>query len=305
MSEPEEEKTFFVSRRGHQVGLNQVDLGGIDIDSDQDTTQPPKQSKRSKQINDKEVKTVNQAKKPSSRKKIIITLLVIFLLALPLLAGEIVAAQYRNGVTSAKDQLRTLTTETVLPLQKESSVTADQMQSVARDVDKIVGSMCRGGLLDNMASLYPRAKEGLKSCKSAQESYASLTSGLYDLEAQTRYLEKIGVLMKSVATPITDEYAVIGAQQTAWLAAAEGLEKVSPPAAMNAAHEELQKHVVAVADHWSKLNTANNSKDAAGFTQAEKDLATEYEAVRTAGAKFTTTLTSTQQLITTRYNFLK
>jgi hypothetical protein len=307
-TDPDKEKQFFVSRRGRQVGLNQVDMSDIDIDSDENDT-----SAKAVSAKDTEASTptrVKRTKQPRvrtgwTRKKTIILGIVIALLLIPVLLGELVAAQYRTGVTGAKSDLAKVVNSTVLPAQKKTTITADQIRAYTSDVNDIMSHMCRGGFLDNMAGLYSRAKQALTDCNDAQAKYSTLVSGLYKLEAEARYLEKMSALIKPVSTPITDEYAVIGAQQTAWLAVAEGLKKLSPPEAMNPAHAELVTHVTSVADNWSKLNTANNAQDAAGFTEAEKALASEYEAVRTTSAEFTRVLGDTQAKVTTSYNLLK
>lgn len=304
MSKPEEEKTFFVSRRGHQVGINQVDLHGIDIDSDQTAPAGAKPKLRGKAPG-KTGKTIESTPHSRSRLKRTLIILVIAFIALPVIIGELVAAQYRNGAANARQELSRLVKDSVLPLQKKSAVSADQVRTSASDVNDIATQMCRGGLLDNMATLYPRAKTELDGCKKAQAKYAALTNGLYELEAQARYLEKVGSLMKTVTTPITDEYAVIGAQHSAWLSASDQLKKLSPPASMGAAHKELSKRVSAVTEQWSKLNTANNAQNASAFLQAEKALAVEYEAVRAASSGFTNALSVTQAQVTSSYDALK
>jgi len=299
MSDNDSKKQGFVSRRGHQVGLNQIDMKDIDIDQDEG-------ARPSDQVTPKKPEPQPRHTRGGwTRKKVIILSIVIALLLVPVLAGELVAAQYRTGVSGAKNDLAKVVSTDVLPAQKKSTVTADQIRSIAGKVNDIVTGMCRGGLVDNIAGLYPRAKSALDDCKTSQSKYAALVSGLYELENQARYLERVEALIKPVATPTTDEYAVIGAQQTAWQTAADGLKKLSPPDSMKATHAELVAHAGAVADNWSKLNTANNSQDGAGFTAAEKALGAEYEAVRATSAKFTTTITSTQTKITTNYSFLK
>lgn len=300
--EKQGEPEFFVSRRGRQVGIHEVDLKGIDIDSDKETApsrnDPPKQA-------GKKPDRVNTPRKTSRKKKWTILLVVVLLLALPLAVAELVTAQYRSGVTNAKTDLATVVLRDVLPLQKKTSVTADQLRGVAGNVNGIVGKMCRGGMLDNAAQLYPRAKAAFEDCKEAQRGYAGLTSQLYNLENQARYLEKLGTILKSVTTPITDEYAVIGAQQTAWRAAADDIKTVTPPESMKSAHSDLVNHVGAIADGWSKLNTANNSQDATAFTDAEKTLSNEYEAVRGSSAQLLSVLSDTQAKLTAAYNTVK
>lgn len=303
MSKPDEEK-FFVSRRGHQVGINQVDLSDIDVEHEQAATERKPSPEPSPQEASGPIHKPDRPRKHPSLKKRVVLVAIVAVLLVPVMVGEAVGAQYRSGTKSAKQQLASLTTKTVLPLQKKSAITADQIQAVANDVNHIVGSMCRGGLLDNMATLYPRAKTDFDNCKSAQRSYAALTSGLYALEEQTRYLEKVGSIMKPVATPITDEYAVVGAQLSTWKATTEQLKKLSPPTKMSSIHAKLYTHASTVTEQWSKLNIANNSQDAAGFLEAEKALATGYEAVRTTSAEITSIIEASQADVTRAYNAL-
>ena len=295
---------FFVSRRGRQVGVHEVDLKGIDIDSDNASGATVERSRRATRP-----EKSSQQPKPTrsiSRKKVIVTVVVVaILLALPLIAAELVVAQYRSGVTNAKTDLQEYVSQTVLPLQKKTTASADQLRGVATQVNDIVGRMCRGGMLDNAAGLYPRARSALDDCKEAQRTYAALTAQLYGLEAQARYLEQLGAHLKPVTTPITDEYAVIGAQQTAWLAAAESIKKLSPPDSMKSAHADLATHVSAIADGWSKLNAANDAQDSVAFTDAEKLLSTEYEAVRGSSAQLLGVVSDTQAKLSAAYNALK
>lgn len=306
-----EQASFFVSRRGRQVGLSQVDLKGIDIDNEQNlskTTQNAPSSRHPQKVSPGvKVKSadVTVRREWSRRKKLTLLVVVVLLLAFPLVAGEFVAAQYRAGITGAKDDMKQIVAKTVLPAQKKTSITADQLGTMATDVTGIVGHMCRGGLVDNAASLYPRANSALTDCKHSQSQYAALASSLYELEKQTRYLEHVSAVIKPITTPITDAYAVVGAQQSSWLAAKEGLKKLSPPTKMNSAHADLASHVAAASEAWSTLNSANNSHDATAFTEAEKQLATEYEAVRSTSSAFTNVLKDTQSEITTEYAIIK
>lgn len=296
---------FFVSRRGRQVGVHQVDLTGIDIESsDEPTTTTVKPTKAHKASRSTVVNTPRQ-RSGWTKRKIVILVIILSILSLPLLGAEFVTAQYRSGVTNAKHDLADLVRKTVLPAQEKSSISADQIRGIANDVNQIVGHMCRGGLLDNAASLYPRAKTALEDCKAAQSTYSSLTNSLYGLVGQARYLERVDAIIKPVATPITDEYAVIGAQQTAWQSAAEELKKVSPPDSMRSTHTELLVHVNGVTEAWSKLNTANNAQSAVDFEAAEKSLTIEYEAVRATSPAFSEVLAGTQASILKNYTALK
>lgn len=304
----QDKPVFFVSRRARAVGVNQVDLSEIDIESEQPAKAPSKKSTV------KQKKTVKPEKKQPSvppvkpersrlpRKKMVVTGGVLLALIMtPIAVGEIVAAQYRGGITTARAEMDRIVKTSVLPLQKKPTLSAEQLGAVAADVDGIVGSMCRGGLLDNMASLYPRADTALKDCKRSQETYAALVSSLRQLEAGARYLEQAGKALGSAMTPITDAYAVIDAQHTAWKKAAADLRQLSPSAVMRPAHDTLVTHVSAIAENWSKLSQASNAQDAAGFMEAEKTLASEYEAVRSTSGAMAQSVQTIQSKVTTSY----
>lgn len=306
--ETNEKPAFFVSRRGRKVGMHEVDLGGIDVDHDAVAEEPVTSERQVKA--EKVSKVAPPHKAPRKRaawgkKKALILGAVVVVLLMPVVFIELVTAEYGRGVVRAKSDLSTLVSSTVLPAQKKTTISADQIRTVATKVNDTVGHMCRGGLLDNVAGLYPRAKTALKDCKAAQSHYSSLATNLYALEAQARYLERVDALIKPVATPITDEFAVIGAQQTAWQAAADSVTKLSPPSAMKSAHDELAGHMSAAATAWSKLNTANNAQDAVAFQDAEKTLAAEYQAIRETSLLFSAVLADAQAAINSSYSNLK
>ena len=65
----DDKPAFFVSRRGRKVGMHEVDLGGIDIDSEASENEvsqpaPPKQPKASKPA-----KTVQREKRTDRKSK--------------------------------------------------------------------------------------------------------------------------------------------------------------------------------------------------------------------------------------------
>lgn len=295
---------FFVSRRGRQVGVHQVDLSGIDIESVSEVSATSgKTAKSSASSRSKE--TIVSPRHPGrTKRKVVFFVILILIVAVPVVAAELVSAQYRSGITGARKDLANIVKTTVLPAQKKPTLSSNQVRAVADEVNDIVGHMCRGGLVDNAAKLYPRAASALRECKTAQSSYASLANSLYSLESQSRYLEQVDAIIKPVATPITDEYAVIGAQHIAWQSAVEALKKVSAPASMKSAHADLLMHVGGVADAWSKLNMANNDQNAVDFEAAEKTLTIEYEAVRATSPALVEVLAGTQSAILKNYSAL-
>ena len=298
-----DEEPRFVTRRGKAIGVSQVDLSGIDIDSD--TLSPETRPSPEPTTQKKKFKRSRGKRTLSRRAKTIIAAVLLVIIAVPLITGEVITAQYRSGVTEAKSKFSKLVDGTVLNSQKKTTISSDQIAALTTDVDGIASKMCQGGMVDNIAGLYPRAKTALSDCKTAQTKYSQLVSSLRDLQKQATYLEQLGVVLKPISTPLTDEYAVIGAQQTAWQTASDGVKKLVPPTALSSAHAELSSHVSAVTADWSKLNTANNAQNAMDFSAAEKDLATEYDAVRAVNAKITGVIAATQSTISRIYNLLK
>ncbi|MEO5499191.1 MAG: hypothetical protein ABIR46_01690, partial [Candidatus Saccharimonadales bacterium] len=296
------------SRRGRQVGVHEVDMNGIDIESN---VEAPKTTKKETKpaVVPSPKQSVTKPKRDrtpwSKRKRLTVLAVVLAIVITPLIVAELVTAQYSTGTSGAKSDIDKLVSSTVLPAQKKSSVTADDVRNIAGKVNDIASQMCSGGLLDNMAKLYPRAKSAYDNCKETQNKYVTLTNTLYVLEAQARYLEKVDIVIKPVSVPITDEYAVIGSQQTAWLKAAEDFKKLNPPSEFKATHTELATHLNAVADNWSKLSTANNGQDPAAFEEAEKALNVEYEAIRSTSGEFVSILSSTQTNVLNAYNATK
>lgn len=302
----EEKGEFFVSRRGRHVGMHELDMTDIDIDTDNVGEKKTKKREESVKVSAPKIpKAKRQRHVMSRRTKIIIVAVVVLIIAIPLAGLEFVAGQYRSGVAKANSDTKSLVNSTVLPAQKKGSVSADQLHQIADKVNDTLSHMCRGGLVDNIASLYPRAKAEYDKCKSTQTKYSSLVSGLYELEGEARYLEKLDACVKPISTPITDAYAVIDAQQETWQQSSDCMKKLSPPTQMAAAHAELAEHTLAAAVAWLKLSTAAGAQDAAGFSAAEKALASEYEAIRGTAGRFNGSLVTTQNNISASYKSLQ
>lgn len=302
----EEKGEFFVSRRGRHVGMHELDMTDIDIDTDNVGEKKTKKREESVKVSAPKIpKAKRQRHVMSRRTKIIIVAVVVLIIAIPLAGLEFVAGQYRSGVAKANSDTKSLVNSTVLPAQKKGSVSADQLHQIADKVNDTLSHMCRGGLVDNIASLYPRAKAEYDKCKSTQTKYSSLVSGLYELEGEARYLEKLDACVKPISTPITDAYAVIDAQQETWQQSSDCMKKLSPPTQMAAAHTELAEHTLAAAVAWLKLSTAAGAQDAAGFSAAEKALASEYEAIRGTAGRFNGSLVTTQNNISASYKSLQ
>lgn len=312
---PDSEKAkFFVSRRGRQFGVHEIDLSGIDVESEDQQLAPTEKTnervkkspqKTKKRAEEASQKSLATTKKPrSTKKRRVLLTVIVLLLILPVVGAELVGAQYQNADSMAKQELNRYANSEVLTAQKQPSVSAATIRGFANKVNEIASKMCRGGLLDNAATLYPRAKTAHDKCKESQRNYSALASGLYRLESEASYLEKVGTLMKPVSTPITDDFAVIDAQFGQWQTASDAAAKLTPPDSMKALHTELASQTKQLAGTWSKLNQANNEQDAASFTESEKAMGPQYEAVRDLGSRYAGHLKEAQTAVSAAYSAL-
>ncbi len=301
-----EKPTFFVSRRGKQVGVHEVDMTGIDIESAASKAENNVSERNNTPKADKKPIKVKRQKNPWSKKKKLVLLTVCLLLfALPLLVAELVTAQYKDGISAVKADMKQVTDSKVLPAQKSTFLAADQVRTISSEVNQLSNKMCRGGLVDNIAQLYPRARQAHDACKESKSKYVSLVKYLNSLESQARYFEKVGAFIKPVSTPITDEFAVIGDQHAAWTKAKEELNTLNPPLEYKSVHSELVARVAAVSENWRKLDQANAAQDKTSFEDAEKNLTIEYEAVRATSSEFSAILSSTQTKVLNAYSATK
>jgi hypothetical protein len=301
----DDKKQTFVSRRGKTIGVERVDLTGIDVEHEDPLMSVGDKEKSSSSEKPMATKRRRTRKKFTKRFLYLLAAACLFILLLPIAVGELLRAQYSNGVSVAKKDFTAFVTNDIQPLQKKASIQSDQIGHVTDKVDTITNRMCRGGLLDNMASLYPRASTALKLCKDQQAKYSMLATDLRSIQKQAHYLEEVENVIKPVSVPPTDEFAVISAQQSTWQTANDSLKKLLPPSSLQVIHAELIQHVTGISDNWSKLNTANNAQDSVGFVAAEKALASEYDAVRAVNAKVSTTIQLAQSSVTSGYNQLK
>lgn len=292
-------KEFFVTRRGKQVGVHQLDMEGIDIR----TPGEPPEVRKKRFFARPSVRMPRFAWSRRARVSVGIIVLLVFLV--PVTFFEIVTAQYASAARAARDELRTFVDKTVLPAQRKQAMSSGQLRSFATELNDIASKMCRGGLVDNASQLYPRARSAHDTCKTNQALYMGLVSSLYGLEADARYLEQLDALIRPVATPITDQYAVIGSQLSSWQEANEKLKKLTPSDRMRSAHGALAQHVSNVTDAWSRLNQANADQNADKFKEAEQNLNDNYALIRETSQQFVAVLSDTQASVTKRYEALR
>jgi hypothetical protein len=295
MSEGEGKKAF-VNRHGHRADMNRIDLSNISVERDGEVpTRVQTEPKRAQPIRAKRSFKLRWSK----RTKLIIAGAVVLLLMLPVIVGEVIAASYRSDASAVSGKLNKLISDKVLPSQQKTTINSSTIGEMSAGVDAIRSSTCAGGLLDNMATLYPRAKSAYDDCIKTSGQLSDLSTSLKKLEAEERYLESVLSATKTVTTPLTEPFAVIDAQQTNWVAARDAVKKLNPPNEWQQQHAALNKWVAAVADGWTALNAASGAQDKAKFEAAEKALNAGYEGIRNIVDELSTGLHATQNSITT------
>lgn len=293
----------FVNRHGHKANLNSIDLSDVsvendgaihsdmELDSESLQTPPPVSSKRF-------------SWKWSKRTWLIIGGIAVLLIILPILAGEGLAASYRAGAGSVHNRLQKLVHDKVLPSQKQAIIKASTIGEITAAVEGIRSSTCDGGLADNLAMLYPRAKTAHNECIQKTGQLSNLSTNLKKLEAQSRYIESILNATKTVTAPSTEPFAVITAQQSNWQEARDAVNKLHPPNEWQEQHRTLVRWMSGITEAWLSISTASDTQDKAKFEEAEKALSASYEGIRNIVNELISTVHQTQTDITLSYKKL-
>lgn len=250
----------------------------------------------------KKIKKV-RGKKQTKKITLILFAVLVALALTPLLGGEAVRARYLASSDGAKNELFDYATKTIVPQQKKQ-VSLKQLSEAATRVEQIRDNACDGGFTDNLALLYPRAKEAFDKCIGQKQKIAAVAANLRDLESQVRYLDSLAPILDPIAKPAGEEFAIISAQHDNWKAFHEALGKLSPSASQRTAHDDLKAKTKVIVDTWSALNSANNAQDAAAFSDAEKKLSENYEAFRAASAALAAIQNETQTRLTVSFSAL-
>ena len=287
----------FTNRRGHNTDVSAQELEGLSID-DQPVSREKADPTLLKSKNPKKPRTRRHV--TWSRKKTIITAaIVVVVIAIPVLLGELLRAQYLASAGSAQSSMHAIITGDVLPMQKKSDITSKQVSAVTDKLETVRDSMCPGGLLDNMAMLYPRAKDAHQKCIDGRGKIASLVTQLRDMVAMLGYIETLNAALAPVSASSSDAFAVIATQQSNWQQLNEKLVKMNAPTSLKTANDQLVSAVKSITGGWSKLNVANNAQNATDFQAAERQLADGYSAVRASKDAFATAIATKQATIST------
>jgi hypothetical protein len=231
--------------------------------------------------------------------------LVIALVALltPMVVGEYVRMTYSRNIDSAKGNVSRLLDGTV---SKQSAVdNSSSLSAAAMQLSTIRDSLCPGDFLDNLAKLYPRAKEAYDECAVYKSSVSSLTDLVSVSAQQMAYLEQLQPLLIGVSKPLEDQFAVLSAQQENWLGLVDGLNRLTVPSAFSSAHAALVKEASGIREQWVALVQASNVQDSGAFRAARTKLTDNFTAFHAASSNFSAAVTRSQTSLTAAATALK
>lgn len=220
---------------------------------------------------------------------------IIGVLVLPVAAGEMIRLHYEQSARVALVQVSDLTKNTVLPLQTKTNATSQNLSDITKRLNTIRDDTCSGGLLDNIAALYPRAKTALNACLTTRGKVAALVLATKETSEQLRYFEDISPLLAGVTAQTGDQYAVPSSQAENWKTFTDKLKTLSAPTSFKSSHDALVSHATTITSLWTVLDNASNAQDTVAFTDAEKKLGDEYIAVRALSSGFDKVILTSQQ----------
>ena len=273
-----DEQEVFVSRRGRRTTLDTIELGSMNIDEEQPVVTTAIETPKNPRF--KPIREFHMPRPQMSRKKIaIISVSVLAIILLPLALLEAVAWQYQRAGVSLKDDIGRIAKQSALPLQKKTA-SADAMSKPLSELRDATNRSCRGGLLDNIAGIYPRSKSALDQCNAMKAKANAVVLQFANLQNIQRYSESADAILKPALAASDSPYAVLPDQVSAWQTVAEKLKKLNAPNELKTFHASLVQVSQDIAAQWSAINTANNAQDKAAFDEAETKLGSFYESLR-------------------------
>lgn len=273
----------FINRRGHAVSEVKA---AVETLPEPDIKQPAKP-------------TVTRRKRKrlrlsATQKKYIFIALAV-LVAVPFLVGEYAHMTYEGEVSQAKKEISALF----------SSVKTEQTKAMSSktltDADKKLGEirdkLCAGGMLDNIAGLYPRSKTAFEACNTYRSGIATLEDNVNVAAAQMTYLERLQTILSGVTEPLKDQFAVFASQQELWQTCVTSLEQMTVPKTFTDAHKAMLEQATTIRGQWITITQAANVTDAAKFNTARAKLTTAYAAFRDSSNGFSASISANQQAL--------
>ena len=272
-----DEQEVFVSRHGHRTKIENADLNGLNID--EQPVAPTTDALPVKHVTEP-IKEFRAPSPPRSGKKIaIIAAVLLSILLLPFAIFETVAWQYRQAGATLKGDVDRVAKQTALPLQKKDA-SVSSIGAPLGELRSSVNNACRGGMLDNIATIYPRSKSALDQCNATKTKANAIVAELAVLQNIQRYSEATDAILKPALAASNSPYAVLPDQVASWQTVTDKLRKLDAPNELKTFHSALTQVAGDIASQWSAINTANNAQDKAAFDEAQTKLASFYESLR-------------------------
>lgn len=220
--------------------------------------------------------------------------LVICAVLLPLSVGEYVRFVYEHNFTSARQRVQELAKE-----RPSAEATAEHIHAVATELARVRDDMCPGGLLDNIALLYPRSAAAYHQCTEFRSVIATLSAGTAQLAEQLVYATQLSSTLGTVLPTSPETRPVPSAQQENWQNVATNLGHLAVPTSFATVHQSLVTAAGTVATDWGDLAQAEARNDAAAFQTAFAKLTADVESFRALQAAFHTQVRTVQQQVST------
>lgn len=237
-----------------------------------------------------------QRRKTRLKKKVILVAAVslVLLALIPVMLGEYVKSRYAGEVVNAKRAVAEILAKAI-NYDQDAAILSDRLKSDVAELSTVRDTLCGGGFLDNLASVYPRSKAAFDECNIYKSQVSGLTEKVSEAAEQVRYLEDLQFVLESVTKPLEDRFAVLSSQQENWKNIVAGLKRLAVPTSFGGAHNNLVQKTEAVRDAWIALSQASNAFDGVGFTDSRAKLASAYEDFRAVSVTFSQ-IVSTNQL---------
>lgn len=283
----------FTNRRGHSLS----------VDDEEPGMQPQQPVVTAPELVHRPVKRRRRRQIVLPWKWIGLTLLIVIVLALG--TFEFARFTYTSSINGAKDQVKNLVATDVTNASKQATLSSATLATLSDKFKDVSMSLCPGGLLDNYAGMYPRAKQALADCTAYRTKVEALVTALAVLSDEAKYMEQLQPVMNPVTQPLPDQFAVLVSQLDNWKSVSAGLKAVSAPVSFQAAHETLKQRADVVVSLWVDMVAASNDEDSAKFTATQAKLNDAYGAVRASADDLETSLSATQQQLASAYAALQ
>jgi hypothetical protein len=214
----------------------------------------------------------------SKKQAAAVAFVLVALLLLPLAALELITWHYSSASAGLKKDVERIGSNIALPAQKKSA--DDGIDKTLTALMNSRNNLCGGGILDNVAQLYPRSKDALSDCNAASSNVSVVINHLATLKSINAYSASVDAALKPALAASESPYAVLPDQVATWQSVATKLKAINAPIELKEFHDSLIQLTNDIATQWSALNTANNSADATAFKEAETKLGSFYESMR-------------------------